>query len=149
MHRHLTVELISELFGDDPGLLPDCVVAGSGADDWSAVLDWVEAQGWAAAWQSDDGPVPLHIAKLLAEGSYTVSVHPCDGVLLNFLVDPSEVAFDFDPLEIVDAQRALALSEVISGLGRLLGHDVLIQGLDGPEFARYDVASGVFVLGAP
>lgn len=149
MHRELTVQALRELFGDDAGLLPDCVVVGSGADDWPAVLDWLQRQGWPAAWHSDDGPVPLHVARLAAEGSYVVAVHPADGVLLNFLVDPTEVAFDFDPCEIVDAERAEALSEAISGVGRLLGRDVVIQGLNGPEFARFDVALEAFVIGSP
>lgn len=146
MLDELTVEVIVRLFGEDPGFLPDCEVVGANGEDWPAVLDWVQANGWPALWQTEDGPVPLHVGRLLRQDSPTVAVHPADGVQLNFFIYPNDVMFDFDPREITDAPRAEALSEVIRGLGLLLGRDVVIQGLSGPEFARYDVTAGAFVL---
>ncbi|MEH0984605.1 hypothetical protein [Micromonospora sp. CPCC 205556] len=114
------------------GALPDVRVEDASVEDWQAVFDLVQAQGWKWEYSVGDAVVPLPPATdVLARPADAelpiLRVWPVPGVLVNFWpYSAVEIDFDIDLRELQGQERLDMLCGFFAAIGRRLGKPVLM-----------------------
>ncbi|GAB3186919.1 hypothetical protein GCM10027259_52320 [Micromonospora palomenae] len=140
------------------GALPDVRVEGASVEDWQAVFDLVQTQGWKWEYAMSDVVVPLPsatdvLARLTDAELPILRVWPLPGVLVNFWpYSAAEIDFDIDLRQWQGQERLDTLCGFFAAIGRRLGKPVLMA----PEGDRqhpilgFDVeADRVILLASP
>lgn len=119
----------------DPGLmgcLPDVRVEDTSVEDWQAVFDLVQAQGWRWEYSEGDAVLPLppvtDVLTRPADAELPIlRVWPGPGVQVNFWPSSGvEIDFDIDLRELQGQQRLDMLCGFFTVIGRRLGKPVLM-----------------------
>ncbi|RZU73049.1 hypothetical protein EV384_1445 [Micromonospora kangleipakensis] len=114
------------------GALPDVRVEDASVEDWQAVFDLVQAQGWRWEYSEGDAVSPLpSAADVLARPAGAelpiLRVWPVPGVLVNFWpYAAAEIDFDIDLRELQGQERLNILCGFFAAIGRRLGKWVLM-----------------------
>lgn len=154
---------VSDLLWDDVkclfdpdinGTLPDVVVEGTTAEDWQALLDLVQSQGWQYAYSLSGEPMELAsaadmLAAASADTTPVLRVWPIPEVLMIFRVYQAEsIDFDVDLRELQGQERLDVLVAVLRLIGQRLGKSVLMtpEGSSGRPDLGFDVEVGRVVL---
>ena len=126
----LTWEDCRAVFQPD-GALRDIYVQGTTEDDWDAILAFVDAQGFSAAYTRNGiaGPLPRDVAKVFADrqASHLLRFDIGGGVHIHgYFFEPYEIEMDIDPKEIRSEKELEPLVRFLRGIGDLLSKDVLL-----------------------
>ncbi|SCF23311.1 hypothetical protein GA0070612_5131 [Micromonospora chokoriensis] len=114
------------------GALPDVRVEDASVEDWQAVFDLVQTQGWKWEYSVGNDLVPLPsaaevLARPVGAELPIFRVWPVAGVLVNFWpYSAVEIDFDIDVRELQGQQRLDMLCEFFAAIGRRLGKPVLM-----------------------
>ncbi|WP_041258995.1 hypothetical protein [Pseudofrankia inefficax] len=141
---------------DVNGVLPDVVIESAGIDDWQAVLDFVNARGWAYDYGDEAGnrlvlPTAQQFFARRDRGT-PLAVWPGPGMRVNFWsLDEGTIDADVDLRELQGQEPLDQLCDLIRALGQLLRKPVvmLAEGCGPPRYPilAYDVeADRVVVL---
>ncbi|MFJ2398131.1 hypothetical protein ACIOTI_36050 [Streptomyces sp. NPDC087843] len=132
---------MSELLWDDvkgffdPGLegyLPDVWVAGTGVEDWQAVIDLIVASGWPREYSEGGVVMPLPRAgEVLSRPADAecadLRVWPAPDVLAIFRLESAEeIGFDVDLRELQGQERLDVLCGFLRAIGHRLGKPVVM-----------------------
>ncbi|MEV0150721.1 MULTISPECIES: hypothetical protein [unclassified Nonomuraea] len=142
------------------GALPDVVVEGTTAEDWQALLDLVQAQGWQYAYSVGGEPMGLSSAADMVAAAYAggmselrvtpeLRVWPIPEVLMIFRMYQTEsIDFDVDLRELQGQERLDVLVDVFRVIGRRLGKSVLMsaEGSPGHPDLGFDVEADRVLL---
>lgn len=146
---------VKSLFDPDiNGTLPDVVVEGTTVEDWQALLDLVQSQGWQYAYALSGEPMELTsaadmVAAASADATPELRVWPIPEVLMIFRVYQAEsIDFDVDLRELQGQERLDVLVVVLRLIGQSLGESVLMtpEGSPGHPDLGFDVEAGRVVL---
>ncbi|MEU7581381.1 hypothetical protein AB0B50_27680 [Streptomyces sp. NPDC041068] len=140
---------------DVMGTLPDVYVPETSVDDWQAVLDLVEVNGWQYRYSEGDTVLPLPRAESVLSRPDDAEcpqlrVRPTPDVLAIFRFHAAEeIDFDVDLRELQGQQRLDVFCGFLSAIGRRLGKPVLMdaEGGDGSRpVLGFDAASDQMVV---
>ncbi|MEU4640543.1 hypothetical protein [Micromonospora sp. NPDC023814] len=140
------------------GSLPDLRVEDASVEDWQALFDLVQTQGWRWEYSEGDVVLPLPpaaavVARPADAETPTLRVWPAVDVLVIFrLYAVAEIDFDVNLRELQGQERLDILCGFLAVIGRRLGKPVLMA----PEsdyhhpVLGFDVeADGVVLLADP
>ncbi|CCK25070.1 hypothetical protein BN159_0691 [Streptomyces davaonensis JCM 4913] len=136
------------------GSLPDLSVPGTTVEDWQAVLDLVQAQGWTHEYFEGETRLPLPPAETVLSRPPdaecpSLRVWPVAEVLAIFrFYWDEEIDFDVDLRELQGQERLDVLCGFLRAIGRRLGKPVLMdpEGCHGHPVLGFDVAADRVVL---
>ncbi|WP_206185031.1 hypothetical protein [Thermoactinospora rubra] len=146
---------VKSLFDPDVnGALPDVVVEGTTVEDWQALLELVQSQGWRHAYSLSGEPMELPSAADMVAAASTgdmpeLRVWPVPEILMIFRAYQAEsIDFDVDLRELQGQQRLDVLVDVLRVIGRRLGKSVLMTPEESPGHPSlgFDVEAGRVVL---
>ncbi|MEV0157229.1 hypothetical protein AB0H57_26360 [Micromonospora sp. NPDC050686] len=114
------------------GALPDVRVEDASVEDWQAVFELVQTQGWRWEYCVGDAVVPLPpaadvLARAADDELPILRVWPVPDVLVNFWPYCAvEIDFDIDLRELQGQERLDMLCGFFAVIGRRLGKPVLM-----------------------
>lgn len=146
MTRQLLLVDFIAAFGDDPGVLPDGLVLGSGRADWLRIVPVIEENGWDATWNDNGQTITIGDLDNTSQKRGSFALRPTASVQINFFPDSEEILFDIDLREFASQHAVDALSAVIAKLGSALGLPVVLssEGDYDNVVVRYDPTAGEF-----
>lgn len=140
-------------FGADPLILPAGYLVGSSRSDWKPALGAIQASGWSAEVQTQDGTIqPLSLLGRDLIEAETVRVRTGEGLRVNFFYwgddDTYELEFDIDLREFVRQEVLDDLCDVIVVVGTACRLDVVIkdESGSGPPILMWTYGTGDFAL---
>lgn len=135
------------------GTLPDVHVPATTVEDWRALVDLVQSEGWEFAYLVDGGarPLPATVEEMLSlrEAGVQLNVWPVPGVLAIFwLYEAEQLDFDVDLRELQGQSQLDVLCRFLSTIGRRLRKSVLMtpEGFGNEPVLGYDVEADRVVL---
>ncbi|MET7751585.1 hypothetical protein [Micromonospora sp. NPDC005367] len=114
------------------GALPDVCVEDASVEDWQAVFDLVQTQGWKWEYSVGNAVVPLPpatdvLARPAGAELPILRVWPVPAVQVNFWpYSVGEIDFDIDLRELQGQERLDMLCGFFAAIGRRLGKSVLM-----------------------